>query len=73
MKNLYEFLEDLYSNFKDKEKVTFDKFIEGFMEGSLNTNSIHEGFYFDNYLGDYGINYEVHHDLRQIDIFYTFY
>ncbi|QAA31262.1 hypothetical protein [Clostridium manihotivorum] len=70
MKNLYEFLMELYDSYKDKEKLSLDKFIDNFLEESLGLGAIHEAFCGDKFLTNFSINYEINHENREIKLFF---
>jgi hypothetical protein len=71
MENLYQFLEQKYNECEFKNEIDFDKFIEGFLDGSFHISSEHEAFWFDNdYLGTFNMTYKVDHKKQEIKLLF---
>lgn len=70
MKNLYEFLEEKYSNYERKDEVEFDEFIGSFLDNTFSIYATHEAFADDDFLGEFEMDFEIDHEGKEIKLLF---
>lgn len=63
MKSLYEFVQDLYSKYNHE-------FVGCVLDGSFNIEAMHEGFFCDEYLCNFKMDYKIDHKNKRIDLLF---
>lgn len=70
MVGLYEFLEKLYEDSELKDEIDFDQFIDGFLDGTFNIESMHEGFFFEDFICNFNMDCKIDHDKKEIKLLF---
>lgn len=70
MKKLYEFMQDLYSKYNSEFDRDFDEFVGCVLDGSFNIESMHEGFFCDEYLCNFKMDYKIDHKNKRIELLF---